>query len=76
MLQASGRSVCWLDHPTLAAETLGDKAKPRIGLKAPDVTPPEDLMREQGVLDRVLPIYEAAMKKASASGDFDPPVVA
>jgi len=36
----------------------------------PDVTPPEDLMREHGVLNRVLLIYEAAMRNsptASAS---------
>jgi hemerythrin-like domain-containing protein len=40
-----------------------------------EVTPPEDLMREHGVLDRVLLIYEAAMRKFSASDDFDPALV-
>jgi hypothetical protein len=28
-----------------------------------DVTPPEDLMREHGVLNRVLLVYEAALQK-------------
>jgi len=39
------------------------------------VTPPEDLMREHGVLDRTLLIYEAAMRKFSSSQDFDPAIL-
>jgi hemerythrin-like domain-containing protein len=39
------------------------------------VTPPEDLMREHGVLDRALLIYEAAIRKLSGNEDFDPNVV-
>jgi hemerythrin-like domain-containing protein len=39
------------------------------------VTPPEDLMREHGVLDRVLLVYEAALRKFDASEDFDPAVL-
>ncbi len=39
------------------------------------VTPPEDLMREHGVLDRALLIYEAAMRKFDASEDFDPAAI-
>ena len=39
------------------------------------VTPPEDLMREHGVLDRVLLIYEAAIRKFGTGEDFDPAVV-
>jgi hemerythrin-like domain-containing protein len=42
---------------------------------AEDVTPPEDLMREHGVLDRVLLIYDAAIKRLSANEDFDPAVI-
>jgi hemerythrin-like domain-containing protein len=38
-------------------------------------TPPEDLMREHGVLDRVLLIYEAAMRKFSEREDFDPDIL-
>jgi hemerythrin-like domain-containing protein len=43
--------------------------------KDEEVTPPEDLMREHGVLDRVLLIYEAGMAKFSANEDFDPAVL-
>jgi hemerythrin-like domain-containing protein len=39
------------------------------------VTPPEDLMREHGVLDRVLLVYEAATRKFVAKEDFDPAVI-
>jgi hypothetical protein len=37
-------------------ETISGKGKE-------EVTPPEDLMREHGVLDRVLLVYEAAVRK-------------
>ena len=57
------------------AQDIVDKTKQTLGLKAEDVTPPEDLMREHGVLDRVLLIYEAAMRKFAANEDFDPQVI-
>ena len=44
--------------------------------REPKVTPPEDLMREHGVLDRVLLVYEAALRKFDAHEDFDPAVLA
>jgi hemerythrin-like domain-containing protein len=43
--------------------------------KDPPVTPPEDLMREHGVLDRLLLIYEAGLRKFDANEDFDPAVL-
>ena len=43
--------------------------------KQPEVTPPEDLMREHGVLDRVLLVYEACLLKFDAREDFDPAVI-
>src|ERR1700682_3416505 len=43
--------------------------------KEPAVTPPEDLMREHGVLDRVLLVYEAGLRKFDANKDFDPAVL-
>jgi hemerythrin-like domain-containing protein len=43
--------------------------------KMEEVTPPEDLMREHGVLNRILLIYDTAMRKLSANEDFDPEVV-
>jgi hypothetical protein len=45
------------------------------GEQAEEVTPPEDLMREHGVLDRVLLIYDAAIRRLSANKDFDPAVI-
>jgi hemerythrin-like domain-containing protein len=43
--------------------------------KMEEVTPPEDLMREHGVLNRVLLIYDTAMRKLSGNEDFDPVVI-
>ena len=43
--------------------------------RAEEVTPPEDLMREHGVLDRVLLIYDAAIRRLSANEEFDPAVI-
>jgi hemerythrin-like domain-containing protein len=57
------------------AESVIDKAEKALGMKPEDVTPPEDLMREHGVLDRVLLIYEAAMRRLAANDDFDPKVI-
>jgi hemerythrin-like domain-containing protein len=39
--------------------------------QAQDVTPSEDLMREHGVLNRVLLVYEAGLHKFSRGEDFD-----
>lgn len=50
-------------------------AKRQSEEKDEEVTPPEDLMREHGVLDRVLLIYEAGMAKFSTNEDFDPAVL-
>ena len=45
-----------------------------IGARTKDEIPlPEDLMREHGVLDRVLLIYEAGLHKFAANEDFDNP---
>jgi hemerythrin-like domain-containing protein len=52
----------------------GRKAEPHTENKE-EVTPPEDLMREHGVLDRVLLLYEAAIRKYSSNEDFDPALV-
>jgi hemerythrin-like domain-containing protein len=59
------------------ARFVSARAKDREGRseKQPEVTPPEDLMREHGVLDRVLLVYEAGLKKFDAKEDFDPAVL-
>jgi hemerythrin-like domain-containing protein len=51
------------------------RQKERRSEKQPEVTPPEDLMREHGVLDRLLLVYEAGLKKFDANEDFDPVVI-
>ena len=51
------------------------RAADKAAKKEEDVTPPEDLMREHGVLDRVLLLYEAAIRKLSSNEDFDPALV-
>lgn len=40
-----------------------------------EVTPPEDLMREHGVLDRVLLVYEAIQRRFADSEDVDPALI-
>ena len=55
----------------LVVPASAEGAKP--GARAADeITPPEDLMREHGVLDRVLLIYEAGLHRFDANEDFDP----
>jgi hemerythrin-like domain-containing protein len=54
-----------LVEPVLAAKEAPKKEADE------EVTPPEDLMREHGVLDRVLLLYEAGMRKFSSNEDFD-----
>jgi len=56
-------------RPAFAAEKEGGK-------KEMEVTPPEDLMREHGVLDRILLIYEAGLRKFANNEDFDPAFIA
>jgi hemerythrin-like domain-containing protein len=52
-------------------------AKPEKGASEKDakVSPPEDLMREHGVLDRLLLIYEAGLRKFASNQDFDPAII-
>jgi hemerythrin-like domain-containing protein len=53
----------------LAAETMPAKA-------GEGVAPPEDLMREHGVLNRILLIYEEALRRLDGQQDLDPAVLA
>ena len=54
---------------------LGATSKKKDSEKEPEVTPPEDLMREHGVLDRLLLVYEAGLGKFRANEDFDPAII-
>jgi hemerythrin-like domain-containing protein len=53
--------------PALAQEAQKEKMA--------GVTPPEDLMREHGVLNRILLIYEAALRRFSNNEAFDPALI-
>jgi hemerythrin-like domain-containing protein len=44
--------------------------------KEEDVSPPEDLMREHGVLNRILLIYDEHVRRLEAKQDFDPAILA
>ena len=69
---ASGGAALAL--PARAAEKAGGgKAK---GKEADDVAPPEDLMREHGVLNRILLIYEEAIRRIDARQPFPSETVA
>jgi hemerythrin-like domain-containing protein len=62
--------------PGLITSALADDDKKKDAKnKEAEVTPPEDLMREHGVLDRVLLIYEAGIKKFASNETFDPAIL-
>jgi hemerythrin-like domain-containing protein len=63
-------TVGGLMTPAIAQESREVANKRKV-----KVTPPEDLMREHGVLDRLLLIYEAAMRKFAGGEDFDPDIL-
>lgn len=69
LVAAGGIAGLIAPSPALA----GEKEKPEE--KMEDVTPPEDLMREHGLLNRVLLIYEAAMQKFAGNESFDPSIL-
>ncbi len=62
-----------LGAPRNDADKSADKADQNGNM--PDVTPPEDLMREHGVLNRVLLIYEAVMRRLADNERFDASVI-
>jgi hemerythrin-like domain-containing protein len=49
---------------------------PQTGRPGEEFNPPENLMREHGVLARILLIYEAGLRKFDAGEDFDPSPIA
>jgi len=62
--------------PGLMTPARADDENKKVGNKEAEVTPPEDLMREHGVLDRVLLIYEAGIRKLASNEAFDPTILA
>jgi hemerythrin-like domain-containing protein len=69
LLKAASLSAVALIVPVGAAMAV------RHQEKQPEVSPPEDLMREHGVLDRLLLVYEACLRKFEANEDFDTEVI-
>lgn len=62
-----------LGDSVAAAESAGGKKKAGAD---EDVAPPEDLMREHGVLNRILLVYEEAIRRAEAKQPFPTEAVA
>jgi hemerythrin-like domain-containing protein len=76
----AGAAVAGAAAPALllgpaAAQQRSKMPKEPANGKEEEVTPPEDLMREHGVLDRVLLLYEAAIRKFASNADFDPGLI-
>ncbi len=72
------RSGIILSGATLVGARLlrGAEAEKRGGEKEAEVGPPEDLMREHGVLKRVLLIYGEVLRRLDAKQDFAPEALA
>ena len=66
---AAGISIAGVGHAD------DDKDK-NANKPAEEVSPPEDLMREHGVLKRVLLIYGEALRRLDAKQDFPPEALA
>jgi hypothetical protein len=65
LVWAAGTGLLMVGAPAIVTggeARIRRKTEPRSESKE-EVTPPEDLMREHGVLDRVLLLYEAAIGK-------------
>jgi hemerythrin-like domain-containing protein len=60
------------DRPTSGGGSDGRKPEEK---KEEEVSPSEDLMREHGVLKRVLLVYEEAIRRIDAKGDLPPEAV-
>ena len=56
-------------------QARGRGAAPKKEEEAEDVAPPEDLMREHGVLKRVLLVYDEAIRRIDAKQDLPPQAV-
>jgi hemerythrin-like domain-containing protein len=60
----------------IVPSALAARSRSKPADEQAEVTPPEDLMREHGVLDRLLLVYEAGVRKFASNDDFDPAVIA
>ena len=79
LIQASAAITSTLALPlsALAQQKTAQKPKPRRKPQEAEeeVSTNEDLMREHGVLNRILLIYDAALHKLQANEKFDPAII-
>src|SRR5690348_6814154 len=69
-------STLALPLSALSAQTKTPPAKPAAKKeKKEDVSTNEDLMREHGVLNRILLIYDEGIRRIQANEKFDPTVI-
>ena len=77
LLRKAAALGCGLGLLAIGAVTvLGRSAQEPSGEKEEEVTPTEDLMREHGVLNRVLLIYEEAARRLIGQRELPPEVLA
>ncbi len=69
-------SLAWSLPAALAAEKENAAGAGQKPDQAEDVSPEEDLMREHGVLKRVLLIYRESLRRLDANQDFKPELLA
>jgi hemerythrin-like domain-containing protein len=62
--------------PSALAARSKNRSKSKTADEEAEITPPEDLMREHGVLDRLLLVYGAGVRKFASNDDFDPAIIA
>jgi hemerythrin-like domain-containing protein len=72
-MSAASAAVVWL--PSMAYAQARGRASSPPAHEEEDVTPSEDLMREHGVLNRVLLIYDEAIRRIDARHDLPPDAV-
>src|SRR5205085_2698792 len=75
MVLLGGALAATVTAPLLLPDQAAAEEKGVGERRKEDVTPPEDLMREHGVLDRVLLLYEAGIRKFALNEDFDPGLI-
>jgi hemerythrin-like domain-containing protein len=72
---AAGIAVAALWLPVSTAADHQGGARSQSEKEDEEVSPPEDLMREHGVLKRVLLVYEEAMRRIETKHDLSPEAV-
>src|SRR3954465_42596 len=73
--EVSRRSLLWLAPTVGVALALPGTGVPQQETELVEVTPTEDLMREHGLLKRILLIYDEVRSRIAAQKDFPPAAV-